>query len=83
MDAVRIECFAVSVLEPSNKRQVVVFAPPARAVFVPSAHGAVFNRNWFGVANELVSNFILQYVLNVSEVCRYLGQPNGDFAFFC
>jgi hypothetical protein len=55
---------------------MVVLSPPSSAVFVPSAHGAVFNRNWFGVPCKLVEYFVLQNFLYVPEVRRNFGKAN-------
>jgi len=55
---------------------MVVFSPPACAVFIPPAHGAVLNWNWLGVPSKLIEYFVLQNFLYVPEIGRNLGKAN-------
>ena len=81
-DAVRHECFAMSVEQARHIRQVISLAPPLCAVFIPAAHVAVFYGNWLGWAFKLVDHGLLQILFHVSDLCGYFGEPNGDFALF-
>jgi hypothetical protein len=55
---------------------MVVLSPPAGAVFVPPAHGAVFNWNWFGMPSKLIEYLILENFFYVPEICRNFGKAD-------